>query len=476
MFAGWEPTLAFAAGIAVQLGLAALVLVRRPQRQSSALAWILVVLLVPGGIAAFLLFGDVHTGQRRARRHREIVARVRAVAGRRSDPRAAELSDDQRSIANLGYRIGESEPQPGNRLELHADTERLTAALVSDLDGARSHAHLLTYIFLADETGRAVAAALARAAARGVACRLLVDAVGSKRFLRSSLRGELERAGVRVVAALPTHLHFDRARFDLRNHRKIVVVDGAVGFTGSHNIAAASFALKPAFAPWVDATVRIDGPAVRDLQELFVQDWFLETGETLEECLALAPRPHPGGIPVQVIGTGPDSRHEAVVRLIQAALHLAHEELFLTTPYFVPDEGTLDALLTAAERGVRTVLVVPRRNDSRLVAAASKSLYEPLLESGVEIHEYTRGLLHAKTITVDRALAIVSTANLDRRSFELNYEASLVVYDADFASRLRSLQRSYLDASLRIDPAEWTRRRWPAKILHNAAGILAPIL
>jgi cardiolipin synthase len=477
MLTVWEQTLYFLAGIAAHLGMTALVLVRRPQRQSSALAWILVVVAVPvAGIAAFFLFGDVHTGGRRRRRHREIVARVHAAAGRRTAPRAADLSDEHRPLANLGYRIGDSEPQAGNRLELHSDTERLTAAMVAALDGAHTHAHLLTYIFLDDETGRAVAAALARAAARGVRCRLLVDAIGSKRFLRSGLARELAQAGVRVVRALPTRLHLERARLDVRNHRKILIVDGALGFTGSHNVAAASFALKPEFAPWVDATVRIEGPAVRDLQELFVQDWYLETGETLEDCLALVPRPHPDGISVQVIGTGPDSRHEAVVRLIQAALHLAREELFLTTPYFVPDEGTLDALLTAAERGVRTVLVVPHRNDSRLVAAASKSLYEPLLESGVEIHEYTRGLLHAKTITVDRKLAIVSTANLDRRSFELNYEASLVVYDEDFASRLRSLQRSYLEVSQRVDPADWARRPARTRILHNAAGILAPIL
>lgn len=477
MLEGWEQTLVFAAVLAVQLVVAALVLVRRPQRQSSALAWLVVVLLLPGvGIVAFLLFGDVITGTARRRRHREIVERVQAVARLRARPRTAELPDEYRPIANIGYIVGESEPRAGNRLELHADTAQLTAALVADLDAARSHAHILSYIFLADETGRAVAEALLRAAARGVACRLLVDAIGSKRFLRSPLRRELERGGVRVVPALPTRLHLDRARIDVRNHRKISILDGTVGYTGSHNLAAASFALKPEFAPWVDATVRIAGPAVRDLQELFVQDWFMETGETLEDCLALVAPPQEGGIPVQVIGTGPDSRHEAVVRLIQAAFHLAREELILTTPYFVPDEGTYDALLTAADRGVRTVLVLPRRNDSRLVSAASKSLYEPLLESGVEIHEFERGLLHAKTITVDRKLAIVSTANLDRRSFELNYEASLVVYDTDFASRLRFLQRSYLDVSRRVDPAEWARRSSASKILHNAAGILAPIL
>ena len=214
---------------------------------------------------------------------------------------------------------------------------------------------------------------------------------------------------MRVVGALATRLRLGGARIDLRNHRKLAIVDGRVAYTGSHNVAAASFAPKPGFAPWIDATVRIEGPAARDVQELFVVDWYLDTGETLDDYLAIAPPPSEPGIPVQVIGTGPDSRHEAIVRLIQAAFHLAREELILTTPYFVPDEGTLDAMRTAAERGVRTVLVVPRRNDSRLVGAASRSQYELLLASGVEIHEYTQGLLHAKTITVDRDLALVTT-------------------------------------------------------------------
>ena len=478
MFTGWEQGLVVIGGVALQLCLAGLVLVRRPQRQSSALAWILLILLLPViGAACFLLFGDVRTGSPRRRRHREIVTRVHAAAARFPCPgRAAELPDTYRPIANLGYLVGESEPRAGNQLELHADTERFIAALLADFDAASHHCHLLSYIYLADESGRAVASGLLRAAARGVSCRLLVDAAGSRPFLRSALRRELERGGVRVIAALPRSLYIGAARIDLRNHRKIAVVDGRAAWTGSHNIAAASFALKPRFAPWVDATVRVEGPAVRDLQELFVQDWYMETGETLEECLALEPPLHASGIAVQVIGTGPGSRHEAVVRLIQAAFHLAREELILTTPYFVPDEGTLDALLTAAERGVRTVLVVPERNDSRLVGAASRSQYEPLLESGVEIHEFTRGLLHAKTITVDRSLALVTTANLDRRSFELNYEASLVVFDSDFASRLRFLQRSYIDASRSIDPRAWSRRGWARKIAQNAAGVFAPIL
>jgi cardiolipin synthase len=478
MLATWQQALVFAGGVLLQAGMVGLVLVRPPHRQSSALAWILLILALPGvGAACFLLFGDVRMGARRRRQHREILERVRASVARHGrETRAAELPDVHRSIANLAYLVGESVPRAGNRLELLADTRGFVAALARDLEAARDHAHLVYYIFLDDESGRAVAQALINAARRGVTCRLLVDAVGSKAFLRSRLRRELEAGGVRVVAALPTRLRLGGTRIDLRNHRKLAVLDGRVAYTGSHNVAAASFAPKPRFAPWVDATVRIEGPAVRDVQELFVEDWYLDTGETLEDCLALATGAHEPGMPVQVIGTGPDSRHEAVVRLIQAAFHLAREELILTTPYFVPDEGTLDALLTAAERGVRTRLVVPKRNDSLLVGAASRSLYELLLASGIEIHEYEKGLLHAKTITVDRDLALVSTANLDRRSFELNYEASLVVYDSDFASRLRFLQTSYLEDSTPVDPAAWQRRSWPRRIAQNAAGVFAPIL
>jgi cardiolipin synthase len=478
MLEAWQTALLFTAGIAFQVVLAGLVLLRPPRRQSSALAWILVILIVPVlGAAAFVLFGDVRLGTRRRRRHLRIATVVRqAVSAHWAEERPAELSDRWRPIASLAYQVAETDPHGGNAAELFANTEELVDALVRDVDAAREHCHLLYYIYLADGSGRRVADALARAARRGVACRLLVDAVGSARFLDSRMRRELEREGVQVRAALPTRMRLQGARFDLRNHRKIAVIDGMVGYTGSHNVSGASFALKPRFAPWVDATVRIDGPCVRDLQELFIEDWYMDTDDSLESLLAIQPREHANGIALQVLGTGPSSHNDALIQLIQAAFHLAQEELIVTTPYFVPDEGTRDALATAALRGVRTSLVVPKRNDSFLVGAASRSYYEPLLDAGVEIHEYTKGLLHAKTITVDRGLALVSTANLDRRSFELNFEVSLVVYDSDFASRIRFLQRSYVADSIRVDPARWARRGWPLRIGHNAAGVLSPIL
>jgi cardiolipin synthase len=478
MLEGWRTGLVFLAGISLQVVLAGMVLLRPPRRQSSALAWILVILMIPVlGAAAFLLFGDVRLGTGRRRRHQRIAVAVRrTVAAHWADAGRPEMPERWKPIASLAYQVAATDAHGGNRAELIADTELLVESLVRDIDAATEHCHLLFYIYLADGSGRRVADALRRAAARGVACRLLVDGVGSARFLESSMRRELASAGVHVRAALPTKIRFSSARIDLRNHRKIAVIDGLIGYTGSHNVAAASFALKPKFAPWVDATVRVDGPVVRDLQELFVEDWFMDTDESLEGLLRIRPREHAGGMVLQVLGTGPSSHNDALIQLIQAAFHLSREELIVTTPYFVPDEGTRDALATAALRGVDTHLVVPRRNDSFLVGAASMSYYEPLLDAGVHIHEYTKGLLHAKTITVDRDFAVVSTANLDRRSFELNFEVSLAVYDSDFASRIRFLQRSYVADSIPIDPARWSRRRWTKRLGQNAAGILSPIL
>jgi len=463
---------------AVQAAVAILVLLRPPRRQSSALAWILLIFMVPVlGVLAFLLFGDVRIGRTRRRRHQEIVDRIRrTMRDRWVDSASPELPDRLTPLVGLGQRVADTDPRNGNDVRLITSSEEFAHALIGDLDTAQHHCHLLYYIYLADSIGQRVADALLRATQRGVTCRVLVDAVGSSAFLNSRLRHELERGGVHIVAMLPTRFRFSGARVDVRNHRKIAVIDGHTGYTGSHNVADSAFAPKPKFAPWVDATVRVSGPAVRDLHELFVEDWYMDTDESLERVLNAAPPTQDNGIVLHVMGTGPSSRNDALVHLVQAAFHMAREELILTKPYFVPDEGTMDAMTTAAMRGVRTTLVVPQRNDSRLVGAASRSYYEPLLASGVHIFEYTRGLLHAKTITVDRSTALVTTANLDRRSFQLNFEVSLAIYDSDFASQIRFLQRSYVRDSVEISPRLWARRGRLKRIGENAAGMLAPIL
>ena len=474
-------TFAAAAGLIVLNAVFVVFVLLRPRvRQPSSLAWILVIVAMPiAGIVLYLAVGEVRPGSRRKLRHRTIQKNIRTVVRKAWSSTAGTtvVPWGTESIARLARLGDDTLPRQGNRLALLATADSFVRSLVEDIDRAEHHVHLLFYVYLDDDVGKAVAGALARARERGVDCRLLVDNVGSGDFLKSELCRWLRDGGVQVVAALPTRItQIVSIRFDMRNHRKIAVVDGRVGYTGSHNVASEAFHLRPRFAPWVDATLRIEGPAVSDLQALFIEDWYMDTTENLDHMIAYTPEQHPDGRIVQIVGTGVNFQNQALVRVIQSAVHMAREELILTTPYFVPDDGTLAALTTAAIRGVRTIIVVPARNDSPLVALASRSFYETLLDAGVEVHEFTAGLLHAKTITVDRDFAMVSTANLDRRSFEINFEISTLIYDSDFTSQLRLLQMRYLEDCRRVDAARWAARRWPRRLAENVAGLVSALL
>jgi len=462
-----------------QLALVAYILARKHRSPATSLAWVVLIMTLPVvGVFAYLFVGEARLGSRRRNRHRDIVAQTRAEGWLHGAVgQYPEIESALAPQASLVESVGGFPLRGSNEVKLIGDTDDCIAAMVADIDAATDHCHLLFYIMLGDASGAAIVQALSRAAARGVECRLLLDAVGSKDLLSSPLIAELRRSGVSVVAALPASLlRAALSRLDLRNHRKLAVIDGQIAYTGSQNIADAAFAPKPRFAPWVDAMLRIRGPAVLDLQELFIEDWFLDSKESLVHKMEIDPPQVAGGVVMQIVPTGPDDHHAGLRLISQSAFHLAREEIQLTTPYFVPAEPEVDALCVAARRGVRTRLVVPARNDSPLVAAASRSFYDKLLDAGVEIYEYTEGLLHAKTMTIDRELSMVGTANFDRRSFELNFEVSALVYDKDFAGRLRFLQRSYMSSSQRINHSLWLKRgRW-RRLAENAVGMFSPLL
>ncbi|WP_455383787.1 cardiolipin synthase [Acidihalobacter prosperus] len=472
------PSLAVSLELLIRLFVVVRILLRRRAEPTARMAWIVVVMLVPvAGPILYFMFGEVRLGRRRLRRHQRLRRWQAELLEEPHADHAADLPADHRPIANLAESVGGTPARRGNVLLLLSDSARMIESLVEDIEAAEQHCHLLSYIYLTDASGRAVAEALERAAARGVVCRVLVDAVGSKHFLRSALRGRMEAAGVQVRAALPVNpVRALFARLDVRNHRKLAIIDGRIAYTGSQNIADAAFAPKASYAPWVDATVRVQGPVVWDLQRLFIEDWYLDANDWLGEVLATQPEPQPGGVDVQVIGTGPMSYNYAMRQVQQAALHLGREEVVITSPYLVPDEGTAAAIHAAARCGTRVCLVVPARNDSELVAAASRGYYADFLDSGVCIREYRDGLLHAKTLSVDRRLSILGSANLDRRSFELNFELSLIVYDAGFTRQLRTLQGEYMAASDTVLQAQWGRLSWPKRLYFNAAGLLGAVL
>ena len=452
-------------------------------RPNAALAWIAALFAFPVlGLCLYLVIGENRIGAIRRRRHARILRAAEGLGAAWKDPRvlAGNMSTVDTQMAHLGENSGAPAVLNGNVVELAGDPEVQTRWMTEDIDAATQSADALFYIFECDETGRRVSDSLVRAARRGVRARLLVDGIGSRAFLRSPMCRELREAGVQVAEAMPaTILRVLFARVDIRNHRKLLVVDGCRAQTGSRNVANPDFKSGGRLGksePYVDSWVRIRGPAVRDLHILFLEDWGLEAG--LRDRIEVPGHPplEPGGIPVQVIPSGPNFENAVVLDLIQAAIQLARREIVLSTPYFIPDSATIAGLEVAARRGVRVTLVVPRANDSLLAALASRANYGRLLEAGVELWEHRRGFLHSKTVSVDDELAIVTTANLDRRSYEINFETSVVVYDNAFAATMRRLQQSYIADSDRIDPNAWARRGRRARFMENLANLLSPLL
>ena len=479
---GWGTAMLLVVELVLRVGFIGVLLARRNVSSDARIAWIIVIISFPFlGWIVYLLIGRTQIRGRRASQHAEVKATIAALECHPSrDPELSatlDLPKAQQQIALLGESVSGGRPLRGNTAELLGDSAEIIKRIVKDIDDSVNQCHLLFYIWLDDNAGTTVGEALMRATARGVTTRVLVDAVGSKLFLKSPLRHRMTDAGVHVRAALPVSAV--RAlfhRIDLRNHRKIVIIDGLVGYTGSQNMAEASFALKPKFAPWIDCAVRLTGPASKELQLLFAEDWFFETGEFLESVIRQPCIADARGVATQVIASGPNYASHIVTDVIQACTQTADVELVLTTPYFVPDQATIVNLSVAARRGIEVHLVVPKRNDSRLVAYASRSTYHTLLSAGVRIHEFVGGLLHAKTISVDRTTALITSANLDRRSFNLNFEAGILCYDTDFTSQLRFLQQGYIDHSAEVTLDAWMRRGVKKRMLENAAGLCSPLL
>ncbi|MEZ5866350.1 MAG: cardiolipin synthase, partial [Geminicoccaceae bacterium] len=367
----------------------------------------------------------------------------------------------------------------GNRARLMADSNAAIDAMVADIDAATEHVHLLFYIWLPDTNGLKMVEAVKRAAARGVTCRVMVDDLGSRILWRSAHWRAMGAAGVKLGRALPIGnplLRIFNGRIDLRNHRKIVVIDDAITYCGSQNCADPEFRIKARYAPWVDAVVRFEGPVARQNQHLFVADWMAYVDERIDDLLRPPLRGFPQGIAAQVVGSGPTVRYSAMPEMFETLMYSARRELVITTPYFVPDESMQAALCASARRGVATTIVFPARNDSRLVAAASRSNYAELLAAGVRIFEYGQGLLHAKTMTLDGEVTLIGSANMDRRSFDLNYENNILVYDPVLSQAVRQRQESYIASAEPVTLAQVEAWTLPQRLLNNTLAMLGPVL
>lgn len=455
------------------------VVLRSEFTPGTALAWLSIVFFHPyfGGLL-YLLIGERRLGRRYARRHDALMAELHPRTRGTAHDLHAVLTDLDPAYAPMVRQVEKISRMPilcATDVNLLSSSPDLVERLVADIDAAQSRVSLLYYIFAPDDTGRRVCDALVSAAKRGVSTRLLVDGVGSRPLLHDrALLNVLKESGVRVAAALPvTPLRRQLARMDLRNHRKLAIIDGRIAYAGSHNLINPDYGGRKG-GPWFDLTARLTGSIVREFSAVFVEDWAVETGERLD-LPATDDSPNLG-TQAQAVPTGPGAPADSYRRVLLAAVQCARRKLILTSPYFVPDDPTIVSLVMAADRGVEVTLILPQTPDHLFTAAAGRSHFEQLLRAGVSIHLYRPGLLHSKTVTVDDAFALIGSANLDVRSFYLNFELSVVLYGGDITARLRQIQESYLADSSAVDLDDWSNRPVSCQYAERAVALLSPLL
>lgn len=458
-------------------GLSVRVLLRPRRDPASRVAWILFIMALPYiGALGYLMLGEVRPAQARGDRRRPNVTSFQSCGAAIG---CAEIPENALSGFSIGAAISGFAPVGGNTGHLLEDSNSTINALVADIDAATQHVHLLFYIWLADTNGRKVVDAMVRAAQRGVTCRVIVDDLGSRNFIRSEHWSAMRRAGVQLARAQAIGsvlVRILKGRVDVRNHRKIVVIDNGITYCGSQNCADPEFAIKAKYAPWVDAVIRFEGPIARQNQQLFLADWLACTDE---DCRELAQQPLPQsehGFVAQVIGTGPENHYSATPELFTTMMFSARQELLITTPYYVPDSSMQAALCASARRGIATTLVLPARNDSWFVGAASRSYYDELLDAGVHIYEYVGGLLHTKSLTIDGAMTLIGSANMDRRSFDLNFENNILVNDTHLTQTMRRRQEEYIAQSNPVSPTDVAAWSWRYRLRNNVMAILSPVL
>ena len=487
-------TFFFVADYTIRIGFSTRAILRK-RPYGVTIAWLIIILLIPFfGAFLYLLFGENRISEKRAARAKKTLQHYQSWLHSLRDRAPVNWSKINRQCQPLNCQASRLIGIPamaGNDLELITSPEEIMSSIRRDIDSAQSTCHLQFYIWhdggMADE----IVTALIRATQRGVTCRVLLDSIGSREFLRGKNANKLREAGVKVLASLPAGLIKALfARIDIRNHRKIVIIDGTIAYTGSQNLVDPHFFKQQrGFGRWVDMMVRIRGPVVECLAGTFINDWFLETEtdqsriRSLKEDIAtirktadIYPCEKAGDIAIQLVPSGPGLIPDAIHKLLLTSIYSARREIIMTTPYFVPDDTLLTAIKSAAERGVNVRIIVPRNNDSKLIQFASQAHFEDLLMAGVDIFLFTEGLLHSKTITVDGDFALFGSVNLDMRSFWLNFEATLFIYNQDFTRQIREKQQQYEQQSHHLALQDLSARPLTVKFKENVALLIGPLL
>jgi cardiolipin synthase len=466
---------------------AMLFIVPTNRKPSSATAWLMLMFMLPYlGIAFFLLLGSPKLSKRRLAQQRtmdDFFSKV--VCEIRSEPEQNALFDPpipQRyePFVKLNTNLGSLPALAGNCVELLPVYNSNIKRIAEDIDQAQKYVHIEYFTVSRDEETEDVFAAMERATSRGVKVRVLMDYLGSHSFPNfKELQKRLTAAGIQHHLMLP--LHFFGANYtrpDLRNHRKIAVIDGQVGYTGSQNLIKRNYFRKDTIY-YNELVARVRGPIVAELEAAFITDWYSETGVLLDGQTAPETTFEPvesGNMLCQVLPSGSGFQNENNLKLFTSLIHAARHTLVITNPYFVPDDALMTAITSAAQRGVQVTLMNSEASDQFFVSHAERSYYENLLRAGVKVHQYKAPiLLHSKHISIDDDIVVIGSSNLDIRSFQLNLEVTLVCYDPQVVAALRLIEADNLLKSKPVTLGEWETRGVGEKLFENLTRLTAAL-
>lgn len=446
-----------------------------------ALSWIAVIVLLPfAGMVLFVFFGQDYRKQKIFNR-KEIKDLIQFEQLSYKQLREIDTFSNpevaaNREIITLLLNNNKSLLTTNNRLEVLNDGSETFASLIDALRKAESFIHLEYYIFENDELGGRIADILKEKARSGVEVRFIYDDVGSWNLKRSFIRS-LREAGVQVHCFMPVVFPWLTSKINYRNHRKIVVIDGKVGYTGGLNIAD-RYLRGTKHGPWRDTHLKIEGTAVNMLQLTFLADWYFATGIQLKDKdkYLMVSDDSVGDTAVQIATSGPDSDWATIMQAYFAAITKATDHIYISTPYFMPGESLLTALKVAALSGIDVRIMLPSRSDSKIVYWASRSYITELLEAKIKVYLYNKGFNHSKIITIDNRFSSIGTANMDNRSFEDNFEVTAMIYDRDVTDRLESRFLADLDGCTRLTYRRWATRSRTDMFKESVARLFSPLL
>jgi cardiolipin synthase len=452
---------------------------------TKTLAYLLLTIFLPvGGVLFYLIFGINYWKLKKYNKKciedekifEELKKEWRIHSNENVQTANCELGD-HKEIATMLEKELRTPVTKANKVKLLINGEEKFPEVLKVLREARHHIHIEYYIFENDNIGREIENVLVEKAKEGIEVRFIYDDFGSPN-INKKMEARLKSAGVEVYPFQKVVFYLLANRLNYRNHRKIIIVDGATAFTGGINVSDRYINNKSQQIFWRDTHIRIDGPGVFYLQYLFFTDWNFCTGKM--------PKPHKkhfagrktdnGNAIAQVVASGPDAGHPTILFSALQAISLAKKEILITTPYFIPGDSITDALKIAALSGVSVKLLVPGKSDSRLVNAACKSYYSELMTAGVEVYLYRKGFVHSKTLVADNNLSMIGTANMDVRSFELNFEVNVILYDEDISKQLRSIFFKDIANAEKINASQWEERSAFKQLPEKLARLLSPVM